>query len=88
MLSPQQLQRLSAAPYENAAPRDLPDLSLIDVDRTLPVPARIETFLRNVDNPYLYRVGHTKVQIQFSNDGEPLQKILPNAFSPPLLSKN
>lgn len=88
MLSSQQLRCLYRKPYETASGQELPDISRISVDCTLPVRDRLEKFLNQVGNPYLYRVDHTTVQIQFLNTPKTLQEILPNIFEKSPVSRN
>ncbi|MBR6654123.1 MAG: hypothetical protein IKL27_05225 [Oscillospiraceae bacterium] len=45
----------------------LVDLKSVTIDKTLPVPERITSFIKQVKNPYLFKVDDTTVKVEFSS---------------------
>ena len=57
-------------------PAALPDLAQIQVNPALPVQERIQRFIADVGNPYLFRVGDTVVHVRYSAQPTTLQERL------------
>ena len=41
---------------------------------------RLESFLRQINNPYFFKVGNTPVRVSFANDAAPLEEKLKAHF--------
>jgi hypothetical protein len=54
----------------------LTDISGIQIDSGQPVEERIRSFLKQIGNPYVFRVGQTPVKILFSPDTPTIQEQL------------
>ena len=52
----------------------LVDINTIDLDDSLSKEERVREYIRQVKNPYCYRVGDVVVKCTFSNDGVSLQQ--------------
>ena len=52
----------------------LVDINEIVIDDSLPPKERAEEFLRQIKNPYCFRVGNVVVKNVYSNDGVSLQE--------------
>ena len=52
----------------------LVDINEIVIDDSLPPKERAEEFLRQIKNPYCFRVGKVVVKNVYSNDGVSLQE--------------
>lgn len=50
------------------------DLNDVQIDRSLPVEKRIESFVSQIGNPYHYKVGEVVVRVCYSPDGKPLDE--------------
>lgn len=50
-------------------PDTLVDISKIEIDKTLPREQRMAEFVRQVKNPYCFRVGKVAVSVGYSDDG-------------------
>ncbi|QNK42270.1 DUF6870 family protein [Caproicibacter fermentans] len=50
-------------------PDTLVDISKLDIDTTLPKEERMKEFVRQVRNPYCFKVGKISVGVSFSSDG-------------------
>ena len=46
---------------------ELVDIRDVVIDRTLPVEARIKSYVEQIKNPYRFKVGDVKVQALFQN---------------------
>ena len=44
----------------------LPDLAQIQINSALPIQDRIQRFIADIGNPYLFRVGDTVVHVRYS----------------------
>lgn len=54
----------------------LVDLNDVYIDTTLPVKKRIQSFIEQVKNPYLFKVGDVAVKVVFQESGPTLQERL------------
>ena len=50
-------------------PETLVDITEIKIDESMPKEERIKEYLRQVKNPYCFRVGDMVVKCSYSNDG-------------------
>ena len=48
---------------------NLKDITKLRIDRDLPVEERKKQYIKQVENPYMVRVGNMKVKISFANNG-------------------
>jgi CxxC motif-containing protein len=55
-------------------PQELVDVTTIAVDESLPKEERMAEFIRQVKNPYCFRVGDMVVKNVYSNDGVSLKE--------------
>ena len=51
----------------------LVDISDVEVDESLPKDERIREYIRQVKNPYCFKVGDVVVKCSYSNDGVTLR---------------
>ena len=68
MLSSAELMKCSAADFSQA--QTLPDLREVQIDSSLPVAERVESFLTQVKNPYLFKVGDVTVKVNYKDEKE------------------
>ena len=52
---------------EACDPDQLVDLRSVSIDRSLPVPERMSSFVEQVKNPYLFKVDDIAVKVEFSS---------------------
>ena len=52
---------------EECDPDQLVDLRSLSIDRSLPVPQRMSSFIEQVKNPYLFKVDDIAVKVEFSS---------------------
>ena len=55
--------------FDDVGLDELKDISRIRIDRCRSVAGKKEQYLRKVGNPYMVKVGNTKVKIRFANNG-------------------
>lgn len=48
---------------------DLVDIRSVQIDPTLPMEERIKSYVEQIKNPYLFKVGDTVVQVEYANNG-------------------
>lgn len=69
-MTTEELDKLSRLPIKGADLDELVDLSTVSITGDTPA-QRLDCYLAQVKNPYLFRVGNTPVKISFSyNCGE------------------
>ena len=61
----------SVHPY--TPPAKLPDLAQIQINPALPIQERIQHFIADIGNPYLFRVSDTVVHVRYSSQPATLQ---------------
>ena len=76
MLSPRQLASMRSVDIKTFVLPDLIDISRLQVNHSLPVYERINQFVSDVGNPYLFRVDDTIVKVQYSEQGISLEERL------------
>ena len=62
-----QLNHLKNTDIEQCDPDQLVDLRSVSVDKSLPVPERMRSFVDQVKNPYLFKVDDIAVKVEFSS---------------------
>ena len=62
-----ELNRLKNMDIEQCEPDQLVDLRSVSIDKMLPVPERITSFIKQVKNPYLFKVDDITVKVEFSS---------------------
>lgn len=55
-------------------PVSLVDIRTVEIDDDLPKEERLASFIRQIKNPYCYRVGDVVVKNVYSNDGVSLRE--------------
>ena len=62
-----ELNRLKHMDIEQCEPDQLVDLRSVSIDKSLPVPERMRSFVKQIKNPYLFKVDDTTVKVEFSS---------------------
>ena len=44
---------------------DLVDLNSVQIDGTLPIPERVNSFIQQIKNPYCFRIGDVAVPAEY-----------------------
>ena len=45
----------------------LVDIRVVKIDRTQPVEERMKSYVEQIKNPYLFKVGNTVVRVSYAN---------------------
>ena len=61
------LNDLKHIDIEQYEPDQLVDLRSVSIDKSLPVPERISAFIKQIKNPYLFKVDDVTVKVEFSS---------------------
>ncbi|MCD7847751.1 MAG: hypothetical protein LUG49_06970 [Oscillospiraceae bacterium] len=48
----------------------LVDIRDVRIDRTLPVEERMKSYVEQIKNPYMFKVGDTVVRVSYANTSE------------------
>ena len=62
-----ELNCLKNADIEQCEPDQLVDLRSVSIDKSLPVPERMRSFVKQIKNPYLFKVDDITVKVEFSS---------------------
>ncbi len=62
-----ELNCLKNMDIEACDPAQLVDLRSVSIDRSLLVPERMRSFVKQVKNPYLFKVDDIAVKVEFSS---------------------
>lgn len=76
MVNLDHLDSLAAAAQTAVATNRLVDITNLSVDGLQPPRERIERFIFESENPYMFRIKDTTVRVSFANDGPPLSQLL------------
>ena len=53
----------------------LVDIRDVKIDRTLPVEERMKSYVEQIKNPYMFKVGNTIVRVSYKEDGPSFQEV-------------
>ena len=59
---------------------DLVDLNSVQIDGTLPIPERVNSFIQQIKNPYCFRIGDVAVKVVNKEDGPTFQQNIEDAL--------
>lgn len=62
------VEEMKAVDIRTVCPEELVDITKLSIDRSLEVDDRKAEFIRQVKNPYCYRVGNIIVKSSYSGD--------------------
>ena len=68
------IEEMKAIDVRTVDPETLVDVTKIKIDENLSKEERVAEFLRQVKNPYCFRVGNMVVKNVYSNDGVSLRE--------------
>ena len=68
------LEELKSVDIRTVKPEDVADIQQIKIDGTLPQQEMRKEFIRQVGNPYCFRVGKVIVKSSYSGDGVSLNE--------------
>ena len=53
----------------------LVDIRDVKIDRSLPVEERMKSYVEQIKNPYMFKVGKTIVRVSYKKDGPSFQEV-------------
>lgn len=62
-----ELDRLKNMDIEQCESDQLVDLRFVSIDKSIPVPERMRSFVKQIKNPYLFKVDDITVKVEFSS---------------------
>ena len=62
-----ELNRLKHMDIEQCEPDQLVDLRSVSIDKSRPVSERMRSFVKQIKNPYLFKVDDITVKVEFSS---------------------
>ena len=62
-----ELNCLKNADIKQCEPDQLVDLKSVSIDKNLPVSERMRSFVKQIKNPYLFKVDDITVKVEFSS---------------------
>lgn len=68
-LSRVDFESLKQVDVRTVDPNALVDIKNLDIDKGLPKEQRMKEFIRQVKNPYCFKVGKVAVSVGYSSDG-------------------
>ena len=69
----EELQRMREADIMLADRAQLTDISTLEIDRHRPVKDRIQSYLEQVGNPFLVKVGDYVLKLNYAEDGKDME---------------
>lgn len=66
MLDKEKLEKLKKITVSDCVKEDLSDLKDVKIDKSLSYEKRAESFVRQVKNPYLFRIGDIKMRVVYA----------------------
>lgn len=58
----------------NVDKNNLVDLDTVEIDPAKPIQERIQSFLKQIQNPYCFRIGDVAVKVNYRSDGPSFQQ--------------
>ena len=63
------------SPERQALLDELVDIRNVKIDRTLPLEERMISYVQQIKNPYMFKVGNTIVRVSYREDGPSFQEL-------------
>ena len=79
MITRDELRRLADA--DEAPEGGLADIQDVQIDASLCIEERLDSFISQLKNPYHFRCGSTPVKISYTGDGKALSQRLTEHFA-------
>lgn len=74
------IEKLASADIRNIDTDSLIDAGDMSLDITVPLESRTQYLVRQLENPYCFKVGSIAVKLEFDNDASDLQDSLTDFF--------
>ncbi len=74
MISSNKLEQYKSQKISDVKVEDLKDISSVCINQDKPIAERVLSFMLQIGNPYLFKVGDTPVKVSFVSDAPTLQE--------------
>lgn len=74
MISSNKLEQYKSQKISDVKVEDLKDISSVCINQDKPIAERVLSFMLQIGNPYLFKVGDTPVKVSFASDAPTLQE--------------
>ena len=68
------LEQLRTVDVRSVDKNSLIDLNQVTIDETKPVPERVAEFIRQIQNPYCFRIGDVVIKVVYKENGPSFQQ--------------
>lgn len=76
MFTQDQLDKLKQVDMDSVTLEELVDINDVVIDEKLSEMKRLESYLEQIKNPYLFRHGKFMIKVEFNENGESLETLL------------
>jgi hypothetical protein len=76
MITSNKLEQYKSQKISDVKIENLKDISSIYINQEQPVVERVLSFMAQIGNPYLFKVGDTPVKVSFTSDALTLQECM------------
>lgn len=80
MITPQMMEDFMSVDIETADVGKLADISMLELDNSLPKEKRLTYVLENLKNPLCFRYGDMGIKLEFDDNAPPIEEVLANFF--------
>lgn len=77
-LNAQALEEMKQVDIRTVDKSELVDLNSVVIDESLPIPERVADFIRQIKNPYCFKVGNVAVKVVYKENGPSFQEQMEN----------
>lgn len=78
--SKESLEQMRTVDIRQMDKSSLVDLNDVKIDESLPVSERVADFLRQIRNPYCFRIGDVAVKVEYKANGPSFQQNMEDIF--------
>lgn len=84
----QELEYYKSVDIKDVQLDELKDINDVQIDTSKPVAERLLSFLSQMGNPYIFKVGDIIVKVNYNSDGPRLQEVLEKLLKKELGNNN
>lgn len=74
ILSEEQMRKMKDVDIRTVERNELVDLNTVVIDESKPISERINAFIKQIKNPYCFRVGDVAVKVVYKENGPTFQQ--------------
>ncbi len=77
-ITKEELEAMANMDFKDVDRDALVDIRTVVIDTSRPIPERIASYLEQIKNPYIFKVGNTVVRVRYKENGPTLQECFEN----------